>query len=268
MKKLLAILLVLTLCLSCIPVMAEEDPYAVGGSTLEEAVQMMPGYQIMNENGYQTIVMTDLAGEYYVDNSENGIAIMPVMASVMNLQLHVISFCWPLELGSVSKVNITTDNNIYTIVPNEPWKMSDGGKGTGIMANDQLEAILFEMGKSENVSIEFFKNSSTSKAYELTMEQKFLLRQYVYACETFLPKPPADATTSLVLSLISSQFAYTITTAPNPNALEVKPTGVTNPSDASTPSVKEQLKELKEMLDEDLITQEDYDAKKQQLLGL
>ena len=269
MKKLIAILLVLTLCLSCIPVMAEEDPYAVGGSTLEEAVQMIPGYQIdINDNGAKTIMMTDLASEYYIDNSENGTAFLPNMISVGNSQLHVISVKWPEEFTQVSKMVITTDNNIHTFIPNKPWTLGDDGKATGVFANDQLEAILFEMGKSKNVSVEFFQNGTTSRSFDLTMEQTYLLHQYVYACETFLPKPAADATTALVLAMMSSQFAYTITTAPNPNAPEVKPTGVTNPSDASTPSVKEQLKELKEMLDEDLITQEDYDAKKQQLLGL
>ena len=34
------------------------------------------------------------------------------------------------------------------------------------------------------------------------------------------------------------------------------------------PSNKEQLKELKEMLDEGLITQEEFDKKKKQILGL
>jgi len=267
MKKLIAFLLALTMCFGAVPAMAEEDLYAVGGSTLEEAVQMMPGYEInLNEDGSKVIVMTDLAGEYYVENSENGIAVMPVMFSMMSVQLQTISFCWPIELGKVSKMIITTDNNIHTFVPNKPWEMTDTeGKGTGIIANEQLEKILFEMGKSENVSIEFFKDNATSKAYDLTMEQKYLIRQYVYACETFLPKSAADGTTAFIMSLLSSQFAYTITTAPNPNAPEDKPTGITNPSESS---VKEQLQELKEMLDEGLITQDDYDAKKQQLLGL
>lgn len=267
MKKLFSLLLVLALCLSYMPVIAEEDIYAVGGNTLEEAVQMIPGYQVaLNDDGSKTIMMTDLAGEYYCDNSENGIAIMPNMMSMMNFQLHVISFCWPTELTKVSKMVITTDNNIHTFIPNTPWTMPDAeSKGTGILANEQMEAILFEMGKSENVSIEFFKDNSTSKAYDLTMEQKYLLRQYIYACETFLPKAPADATSTFVLSILSSQFAYKINTVPNPNSSNEKPTAIGNPS---VLSVKEELTELKAMLDEGLITQEDYDAKKQQLLGL
>lgn len=267
MKKLLSLLLVVTMCISCLPSVAEEDIYAVGGSTLEEAVQRIPGYQVsLGEDGSKTITLTDLAGEYYIDNSENGTSVLPNMLSMMSLQLHVISFMWPSELTQVSKMVITTDKNIHTFTPNKPWSMTNSdGKGTGIMANDAMEAILFEMGKSENVSIEFFKDNQTSKAYDLTMEQKYVLRQYVYACETFLPKPPSDGTSSLVLAMISNQFAYTINSAPNPNALDDKPTGITSPSDTS---VKDQLKELKEMLDEGLITQEDYDAKKQQLLGL
>ena len=37
---------------------------------------------------------------------------------------------------------------------------------------------------------------------------------------------------------------------------------------SETVDVKEELKKYKEMLDEGLITQEDYDAKKKELLGL
>lgn len=266
MKKLLSLLLVVSMCIGCLPSVAEEDIYAVGGSTLEEAVQMMQGYQIdVSDEGSKTIIMTELASEYFIDNSENGIAFLPNMVPLGDSQLHVISVKWPEEFTQVSKMAITTDNQIHTFVPNEPWTPTDDGKTTGIFANDQLEAILFEMGKSENVSIEFFQNNTISQSFDLTMEQSYLLRQYVYACETFLPKPPADARTALLLSMMSGQFAYTITTVSNPNAPDDKPAGITNPSETS---VMDQLKELKEMLDEGLITQEDYDAKKQQLLGL
>ena len=43
---------------------------------------------------------------------------------------------------------------------------------------------------------------------------------------------------------------------------------ITNTKQEETKSKKEQLEELKSMLDEGLITQEDYDKKKNQILGL
>lgn len=280
MKKGISLLLILALCLGSLSAVAEEVIYAVGGDALEEAVRRLPGYLVeFGEDGSQTIVMTDLTGEFYYDQSENGIAIMPVMMSMMGFQLHVISFCWPLdEYAKVTKLVITTDQNIHTLVPNTPWTIDEpDGKGKGIMANEALKAVLFEMGKSENVSVEFFQDNKNSKVYELTMEQKYLLRQYVYACETFLPQPEAYATASLVMALISNQFAYTISTVPNPNGQDEKPTAYGNPTPAEAgtsvepldmDTVKEALNKLLQLQEEGLITQEDYDAKKKQLLGL
>ncbi|MBP3656614.1 MAG: SHOCT domain-containing protein [Clostridia bacterium] len=263
MKKLLTLLLALCLCCACA---LAEDLYAVGGSTLEEAVQMIPGYQVTtSDDGAKMITVTDLATEYYVLNSENGTAIIPNMVSVMNFQMHVPAFMFPTEFDKVTKFVVTTDSSIHTVTNAEPWDCAgDEVVATAMMANAQLEAVLFDMGKSENVRIEYFQDNSTSKAYDLTDEQKFLLRQYVYTCETFLPKPPADATTTLVMALLSSQFTYTVATVPNPDA---QPAGAINANTGSA-SLTEQLQELKDLLDAGLITQEDYDAKKAQILGL
>ncbi len=271
MKKLLAILLVMALCLAYLPVMAEEDPYAVGGVTLEEAVQRMPGYQLdVNDKGTKMIVITDLAGEYYIQNSENGTAVLPVMVAVTGMQMHSATFMWPEEFSKMAKMVITTDEHIYTVQLQEPWVREDeDSKAHALMLNDEMEAVLFEMGKSENVTIEFFQDSATSKSYELTMEQKYLLRQYVYTCETFLPKPAANANSALVLSLLGSMFNYTVTTAPNPD----KPAGVINQntstgSGTSLDNVADELAKLDQLLADGIISEEEYQQMRKNILGL
>lgn len=262
MRKLFLLLLALLCCTSAF---AEEEIYIVGGSTLEEAIQMMPGYQIETDSDGTTLAITDLAVEYFVQNSENGTAVLPLLIAGNDFYLHLISFTWPAELTKVSKVVITTDNNIHTIINKTPWTYSEQeSMGYTIMLNSQMVDVLFEMSKSENVKIEYFKDASTNKAYELTMEQKFLLRQYIYVCDTFFPKPVSDAT-SIYLALMGDPFGYTVTSTSNPDA----PKTITNTNTTvSEVSLKEQLQEYKSLLDDGLITQEDYDEKKKQLLGL
>ena len=65
------------------------------------------------------------------------------------------------------------------------------------------------------------------------------------------------------LHLICSELEYMI----NAKKLE-EPTKQTPPPTMVNASKKEQLQELKEMLDDGLITQEDYEQKKKQILGL
>lgn len=275
MKKLLAILLVMALCLAYLPVMAEEDPYAVGGTTLEEAVQMMPGYKIdVSDDGYQMICMTDLAAEYYIDNSENGIAVLPWLNVIMGVHLHTAVFKWPDEFSKMCKMVITTDESIHTFVPDEPWTLNEKGeRGTGIMCDERMEAVIFDMGKSENVTVEFFQDNATSKSYELTMEQKYLLRQFEYTCETFMPKPAANGTSSLIMSLLSSMFNYTVTTAPNPNKPAEEPAGVINQntstgSGTSLDNVADELAKLDQLLADGIISEEEYQQMRKNILGL
>ena len=66
------------------------------------------------------------------------------------------------------------------------------------------------------------------------------------------------------IRLVCSHLEYII----NAKKLEESPKQEQSSNIENKPSKKEQLQELKEMLDGDLITQEDYEQKKKQILGL
>lgn len=131
-----------------------------------------------------------------------------------------------------------------------------------------MEAVLEDVFTSEYVAVEFFQNSTTSQRFDLTEEQKFLLRQYHYTFNTFL-KDPAQLTSAentLLIGLLagSGLYPYTITTEKTASESQ----GAVNQKTPSVSEAADEIRVLNELLKEGLITQEEFDAKKKELLGL
>lgn len=271
MRRLVAFLIMM-ITLFSINVCSLAEEYEVGGSSLEDCVQRMPGYVVeTTENGAKIISITELSTEYFITESENGIAVMPMLVAVGNLHLHNLAIAPPVEFSTVERFVIYTDKNKHDVVLNKPWVItSEDTRGQAIIANEEMDAVLDDVYSSEYVSIEFYQDNQTSLRVDLTEEQKFLLRQYNYTCDTYLKKADADPhakENAFIMGILagSGMFPYTITSEATVSS---DGSAVNQNTSSSVSEAADEIRELKALLEEGLITQEEYDAKKKQLLGL
>ena len=278
MKRISCILLCVILLIASSSAIA--NTREVGGDTLEDAVQRMTGYSLQtDEKGNQMIVSTELATKYYFENSDNGIAVLPNMTSFSGGMMNILCPLVPTEYKAVDKIIITTNQNEYTITLDITWDCSTKEtQGNALIATPALEEAIMDMCQSENVAIEFIGNQGTDERIILSEEQLYLLHQYYYAYNTFLiPRVTAQGEkakeSALALLAAFGGTPYTVTSEVHiptvHNELPLPTEGEESIETATDAvSVTDEIREYKKLLDEGIITQEEFDAKKKELLGL
>ncbi|MEG0270495.1 MAG: hypothetical protein RR821_09625, partial [Clostridia bacterium] len=203
MKKRLFLLSMVLVMFMCGGISLAEQA-EVGGDSLDECVQRMVGYTIETEDeGGKTINYSDVAFEYYVERSENGAAVLPTTVNVMDISLNLVSFVAP-GLSTVTEIDVMTDDMLYQIIPND-GPITSGDRGFGKLCNEELTEVLNAMYHSENVTLRFFENGKDYKDFALGEQQMYLLKQYGYTVENFIPKTD---TTSFLYKLIMGRQQF------------------------------------------------------------
>lgn len=92
------------------------------------------------DSGGKGLVLSDLTTEYFITESENGIAVLPMLVSTMGFAIHMVTFAPPAEYSSVEKICFYTDAKKHTIKIETPQTVEE--KAFTLSANGEMEAVL------------------------------------------------------------------------------------------------------------------------------
>ncbi|MEG0494371.1 MAG: hypothetical protein RR696_14350 [Clostridia bacterium] len=158
----------------------------VGGDSLDECVQRMVGYTIETEDGSKMITASAVAFEYYAERSENGTAVLPYTLIMGDSLSNLVSFVAP-GLSTIIEIDVMTDDMLYQIIQ-EDKPFTSGDYGLVTSCSEELTEVLNAMGNSENVTLRFFENGKDYKDFALGEQQIYLLKQFGYTMENFMPR--------------------------------------------------------------------------------